>query len=99
MVFESLVVDLVNRFLGDYIDNLDKSQLSLGLWGGRFATRKSVSAIRAVEKPLLLIGNIHFKVIWRFVVVLSNTPLGSTVDCSTGLLLYGGSPYEALGLG
>jgi len=34
MVFESLVVDLVNRFLGDYIDNLDKSQLSLGLWGG-----------------------------------------------------------------
>ena len=36
MVFESLVVDLVNRFLGDYIDNLDKSQLSLGLWGGKF---------------------------------------------------------------
>jgi len=34
MVFESLVVDLVNRFIGDYIDNLDKSQLSLGLWGG-----------------------------------------------------------------
>jgi len=34
MVFESLVVDLINAFLGDYIDNLDKSQLSLGLWGG-----------------------------------------------------------------
>jgi len=34
-VFERLVVDLVNRFLGDYIDNLDKSQLSIGLWGGR----------------------------------------------------------------
>jgi len=34
MVFESVVVDLVNRFLGDYIDNLDKSQLSLSLWGG-----------------------------------------------------------------
>jgi N-terminal region of Chorein or VPS13 len=34
MVFEGLVVDLVNRFLGDYITNLDQSQLSLGLWGG-----------------------------------------------------------------
>ena len=34
MVFESLVVDLVNRFLGDFIENLDKSQLSIGIWGG-----------------------------------------------------------------
>jgi len=36
MVFERIAVDLVNRFLGDYIDNLDKSQLSLGLWGGGY---------------------------------------------------------------
>ena len=35
MVFESIVVELVNRFLGDYVDNLDKSQLSIGLWGGQ----------------------------------------------------------------
>ncbi|ESO10807.1 hypothetical protein HELRODRAFT_72498 [Helobdella robusta] len=34
MVFESLVADLVNRFLGDFIENLDKSQLSIGIWGG-----------------------------------------------------------------
>ena len=34
MVFESLVTDLVNRFLGDFIENLDKSQLKLGIWGG-----------------------------------------------------------------
>jgi len=34
MVFESIVVELVNRFLGDYIENLDKSQLSLSIWGG-----------------------------------------------------------------
>jgi len=38
MVFESVVADLVNRFLGDYIDNLDKSQLSLGIWGGESRT-------------------------------------------------------------
>ena len=41
MVFESVVVELVNRFLGDYIDNLDKSQLSIGLWGGQCLYSKS----------------------------------------------------------
>uniref|UniRef100_A0A8C0H0U0 Vacuolar protein sorting 13 homolog A n=1 Tax=Chelonoidis abingdonii TaxID=106734 RepID=A0A8C0H0U0_CHEAB len=34
MVFESLVVDVLNRFLGDYVVNLDSSQLTLGIWGG-----------------------------------------------------------------
>jgi len=34
MVFESLVVDLMNRYLGEYIENLDASQLKLGIWGG-----------------------------------------------------------------
>ncbi|KAG8147556.1 hypothetical protein E2320_022772 [Naja naja] len=33
MVFESLVVDVLNRFLGDYVVNLDSSQLQLGIWG------------------------------------------------------------------
>ncbi|XP_032870852.1 vacuolar protein sorting-associated protein 13C isoform X2 [Amblyraja radiata] len=34
MVFESLVAELLNRFLGDYVENLDKSQLKLSIWGG-----------------------------------------------------------------
>lgn len=34
MVFESVVVDVLNRFLGDYVVNLDSSQLKLGIWGG-----------------------------------------------------------------
>ncbi|XP_025082320.1 vacuolar protein sorting-associated protein 13A-like isoform X2 [Pomacea canaliculata] len=34
MVFESLVVDLINRFLGDFVENLDTSQLKIGIWGG-----------------------------------------------------------------
>lgn len=34
MVFESLVSDLLNRFIGDYVENLDKSQLKIGIWGG-----------------------------------------------------------------
>uniref|UniRef100_A0A3P9AR25 Vacuolar protein sorting 13 homolog C n=1 Tax=Maylandia zebra TaxID=106582 RepID=A0A3P9AR25_9CICH len=36
MVFESLVSDLLNRFIGDYVENLDKSQLKIGIWGGGF---------------------------------------------------------------
>uniref|UniRef100_A0A8C8RLU0 Chorein N-terminal domain-containing protein n=1 Tax=Pelusios castaneus TaxID=367368 RepID=A0A8C8RLU0_9SAUR len=34
MVLESVVADLLNRFLGDYVENLNKSQLKLGIWGG-----------------------------------------------------------------
>lgn len=35
MVLESVVADLLNRFLGDYVENLNKSQLKLGIWGGK----------------------------------------------------------------
>ncbi|KAI8424304.1 hypothetical protein MSG28_002854 [Choristoneura fumiferana] len=34
MVFESIVVDVLNRFLGDYVENLNRNQLKLGIWGG-----------------------------------------------------------------
>ncbi|KAF5885701.1 vacuolar protein sorting-associated protein 13C isoform X2, partial [Clarias magur] len=30
MVFESLLSDVLNRFIGDYVENLDKSQLKPG---------------------------------------------------------------------
>lgn len=34
MVFESVVADLLNRFLGDFVDSLDASQLNIGIWSG-----------------------------------------------------------------
>ena len=34
MVFESLLVEVLNRFLGPYVKNLDASQLKVGIWGG-----------------------------------------------------------------
>ena len=34
MVFEKLVTDLVNKYLGDFIENLDPNQLKIGIWGG-----------------------------------------------------------------
>lgn len=36
MVFESLVADVLNRFIGEYVENLDSSQLNIGIWGGEF---------------------------------------------------------------
>jgi vacuolar protein sorting-associated protein 13A/C len=35
MVFESLVADLINKYLGDFVENLDRSQLKIGIWGGK----------------------------------------------------------------
>ena len=34
MVFESIVVDLINRYVGQFVENLDTSQLKIGIWGG-----------------------------------------------------------------
>ncbi len=36
MVFEGVLVDLLNRFLGSYVKNLDASQLKVGIFGGWF---------------------------------------------------------------
>lgn len=48
MVLESVVADLLNRFLGDYVENLNKSQLKLGIWGGK----RDASALPAWERGL-----------------------------------------------
>lgn len=34
MVFESMVVDILNKILGDFVVNLDTKQLKIGIWGG-----------------------------------------------------------------
>lgn len=35
MVFESIIAELLNKVIGEYIENLDYSQLKLSLWGGK----------------------------------------------------------------
>lgn len=34
MVFESVLTQVLNRFLGAYVENLDTNQLRVGIWGG-----------------------------------------------------------------
>lgn len=36
MVFESIVKELLNRYLGEYVENLDANQLNVGIWSGEF---------------------------------------------------------------
>lgn len=43
MVFESIVTDLLNRYLGEYVENLDKGQLKIGIWGGKLISNHQLS--------------------------------------------------------
>ena len=49
MVFEGILADVLNRFLGPYVKNLDASQLRVGIWGGGQKMEQSA----AVHKCLL----------------------------------------------
>uniref|UniRef100_A0A4W4DPX6 Vacuolar protein sorting 13 homolog A n=1 Tax=Electrophorus electricus TaxID=8005 RepID=A0A4W4DPX6_ELEEL len=61
MVFESLVVDVLNRFLGDYVVNLDSSQLNLGIWGGKVFSQLDIPfKVRAGH-----IGRLELKIPWK----------------------------------
>ena len=48
-MFESLVTDLVNKYLGDYIENLDRSQLKIGIWGGEFQFHSVVNDSQSLQ--------------------------------------------------
>nr|XP_045011553.1 vacuolar protein sorting-associated protein 13A isoform X2 [Jaculus jaculus] len=72
MVFESVVVDVLNRFLGDYVVNLDKSQLSLGIWQGAVVLKNLVikeNALSQLDVPFKVkvghIGNLQLVIPWK----------------------------------
>uniref|UniRef100_A0AAR2KLL4 Vacuolar protein sorting 13 homolog A n=1 Tax=Pygocentrus nattereri TaxID=42514 RepID=A0AAR2KLL4_PYGNA len=66
MVFESLVVDVLNRFLGDYVVNLDSSQLNLGIWGGESRDSGGRSQLDIPFKVRAgHIGRLELKIPWK----------------------------------
>ncbi|XP_075416632.1 intermembrane lipid transfer protein VPS13A isoform X1 [Tenrec ecaudatus] len=72
MVFESVVVDVLNRFLGDYVVNLDTSQLSLGIWGGAVSLKNlkiKENALHQLDVPFKVkaghIGNLSLTIPWK----------------------------------
>uniref|UniRef100_M4ASG1 Chorein N-terminal domain-containing protein n=1 Tax=Xiphophorus maculatus TaxID=8083 RepID=M4ASG1_XIPMA len=71
MVFESVVVDVLNRFLGDYVVNLDSSQLKLGIWGGDAVLKNleiKENALSQLDLPFKVraghIGRLELKIPW-----------------------------------
>ncbi|CAJ1049975.1 vacuolar protein sorting-associated protein 13C isoform X3 [Xyrichtys novacula] len=72
MVFESLVSDLLNRFIGDYVENLDKSQLKIGIWGGNVVLENlkvKENALSKFQVPFKVkagqIGKLTLKIPWK----------------------------------
>uniref|UniRef100_A0A8C0H0X3 Vacuolar protein sorting 13 homolog A n=1 Tax=Chelonoidis abingdonii TaxID=106734 RepID=A0A8C0H0X3_CHEAB len=76
MVFESLVVDVLNRFLGDYVVNLDSSQLTLGIWGGNENPEAS-----QLDVPFKVkaghIGQLNLQIPWKY---LYTQPVEAVLD-------------------
>ncbi|KAI2662683.1 Vacuolar protein sorting-associated protein 13C [Labeo rohita] len=84
MVFESLVSDLLNRFIGDYVENLDKSQLKIGIWGGNVVLenlRVKENALSEFDVPFKVkagqIGKLTLKIPWKN---LYNEAVVATLD-------------------
>lgn len=72
MVFESIVADLLNRFLGDYVENLDRSQLQIGIFGGDVVLQDLIlkqSALDELDLPVKTVfghlGKLVLKIPWR----------------------------------
>ncbi|XP_054421308.1 intermembrane lipid transfer protein VPS13C isoform X3 [Pteronotus mesoamericanus] len=72
MVLESVVADLLNRFLGDYVENLNKSQLKLGIWGGNVALdnlKIKENALNELDVPFKVkagqIDKLTLKIPWK----------------------------------
>ncbi|XP_073320353.1 intermembrane lipid transfer protein VPS13C isoform X2 [Pagrus major] len=84
MVFESLVSDLLNRFIGDYVENLDKSQLKIGIWGGNVVLENlkvKENALSEFDVPFRVkagqIGKLTLKIPWKN---LYNDAVVATLD-------------------
>ncbi|XP_062604821.1 intermembrane lipid transfer protein Vps13-like, partial [Saccostrea cucullata] len=72
MVFESLVADLINKYLGDFVENLDRSQLKIGIWGGDVVLQNldlKESALDDLDLPVKIkaghIGKLTLKIPWK----------------------------------
>ncbi|XP_011630655.2 LOW QUALITY PROTEIN: vacuolar protein sorting-associated protein 13 [Pogonomyrmex barbatus] len=76
MVFESIIAELLNKVIGEYIENLDYTQLKVSLWGGDLVLNDLLikeSALDVLDLPVRLeygrlgklILKIPFKDMWN----------------------------------
>ncbi|XP_022649179.1 vacuolar protein sorting-associated protein 13-like isoform X3 [Varroa destructor] len=100
MVFESVVVDVLNRFVGSYVENLDASQLKIGIFGG------NVDLTDLTIKPSALDDlNVPFRVTYGFIKKLTlkipwkdlyGSPVVATIDGVYAVIVpSSGARYDA----
>ncbi|XP_075230691.1 vacuolar protein sorting 13C isoform X2 [Lycorma delicatula] len=72
MVFQSIALNLLNKTLGEYVENLDSSQLQIGIWGGDvvFTNLKlKQSALNDLNLPFKTVyghlGKLVLKIPWK----------------------------------
>ncbi|XP_050687793.1 intermembrane lipid transfer protein Vps13-like isoform X2 [Eriocheir sinensis] len=71
-MFAKIISDVLNKFLGKYIENLDGSQLKIGVWGGDVELRDldlKESALDELDLPVRLVcghvGYLKLKIPWK----------------------------------
>ena len=63
MVFESVLVDILNRYLRPYVKRLDPSQIKVGVWKGEIAGVQAASC--SCRNKLELFHTFHVVIPWE----------------------------------
>lgn len=84
MVFESYVVSILNKFLGQYVENLDPSQFQMSIWGGDVKLENLVlkeNALDELDLPVKVLrghlGQLVLNIPWKN---LYSEPVVAKVD-------------------
>ncbi|KAF2077768.1 hypothetical protein CYY_000889 [Polysphondylium violaceum] len=87
MVFEGLVSDVLSRVLGEYVKNLNKDQLKIGIFGGNVSLtnlelKEDALANLPINLPIQVkkgfLGKLDLKVPWKD---LKSKPVIINIDC------------------
>ncbi|CAG9865247.1 unnamed protein product [Phyllotreta striolata] len=72
MVFQSALSYLLNKYLGEFVENLDEKQLNVGIWGGNIELKDLIirpSALEELDIPVQCtygkIGKLILKIPWK----------------------------------
>ena len=63
MVFESVLVDILNRYLRPYVKRLDPSQIKVGVWKGEITGVQAASC--SCRNKLELFHTFHVVIPWE----------------------------------
>ncbi|XP_014254768.1 vacuolar protein sorting-associated protein 13 isoform X2 [Cimex lectularius] len=84
MVFESILVDMLNKYLGQYVENLDSSQLKVGIWGGNVVLHNlylRANTLDELDLPVKTLfgclGTLTLQIPWNN---LYNAPVVASID-------------------